>query len=105
MLGRANRYHHWEDMLRFKKSGISVYDFGGWYVGDTDQEKLRINDFKNKFGGQIVKNFNCNYCINIKGSLYLHLVKTYSGLMQLPLGYRLKDSLINPVNWLTKQNA
>lgn len=105
MLGRGNRYHHWEDIVRFKNLGISIYDFGGWYVGNTDQEKLGINEFKKKFGGEVVKTFSCNYGINMKGKLYLQLVKVYISLSQLPLGARLKRSLISPVNWLVKQTA
>ena len=30
-VGRANRLHHWLDMLRYKNAGIATYDFGGWY--------------------------------------------------------------------------
>ncbi|MHC0066590.1 hypothetical protein ACWATR_27330 [Nostoc sp. UIC 10890] len=85
ILGRANRYHHWQDIVRFKNLGISVYDFGGWYTGNTDQEKLGINQFKEKFGGEIVKNFNCINGITIKGKLYLHLLKIYMSLSQLSL--------------------
>lgn len=73
MLGRANRYHHWQDILRFKELGISVYDFGGWYAGNKDQEKININKFKEEFGGEIVRNFNCAQGITMKGKLYLRL--------------------------------
>jgi hypothetical protein len=48
-VGRANRALHWEDMRQFKASGITMYDFGGWYEGGTDQERLRINSFKGEF--------------------------------------------------------
>lgn len=73
MIGRVNRYHHWQDIVRFKNLGISVYDFGGWYAGNTDQEKLGINKFKEEFGGEFIKNFNCTYPISLKGKLYLQL--------------------------------
>ncbi|MDZ8079915.1 MAG: hypothetical protein RMX35_12550 [Nostoc sp. DcaGUA01] len=85
ILGRANRYHHWQDIVRFKNLGISTYDFGGWYRGSTDQEKLGINQFKEKFGGEVVKNFNCVYGITLKGKLYLRLLKIYMSLSQLSL--------------------
>lgn len=75
MIGRANRYHHWQDLVSFKNLGIAVYDFGGWYAGNTDQQKLGINQFKEKFGGEIVKNFNCIDGRTLKGRLYLHLRK------------------------------
>jgi hypothetical protein len=75
LLGRANRYHHWQDMLRFKDSGAKIYDFGGWYAGKTDQKKLGINKFKEKFGGEIVKNFNYKCGQTWKGMVYLGLQK------------------------------
>lgn len=75
MLGRANRYHHWQDILRFKNSGISIYDFGGWYAGNTDQKLLNINKFKEEFGGQIVKNFKSIHGITMKGKLCVGLYK------------------------------
>ncbi len=37
--------------------GFRVYDFGGWYAGSTDVEKLMINRFKEEFGGQKVLEF------------------------------------------------
>ncbi|BAZ27956.1 hypothetical protein NIES4074_03860 [Cylindrospermum sp. NIES-4074] len=77
MLGRANRYHYWQDMLRFKDLGIPIYDFGGWYAGNTDQKKLGINKFKEKFGGEVVKNFSQSYGRTIKGQLYLQLQKLF----------------------------
>ncbi|MGF1988224.1 MAG: hypothetical protein RMY62_010210 [Nostoc sp. ZfuVER08] len=85
ILGRANRYHHWQDIVRFKNLGIVTYDFGGWYTGNTDREKLGINQFKEKFGGEVVKNFNCVYGITLKGKLYLHLLNIYTRLPQLSL--------------------
>jgi FemAB family len=58
MVGRANRLLHHRDMLYFKANGCSAYDFGGWYDGSSDEEKLGINQFKEKFGG--VKNLSYN---------------------------------------------
>ena len=59
LLGRANRYHHWKDVLTFRAQGIQIYDFGGWYDGHSDPKRLSINKFKEGFGGQIVLNYNC----------------------------------------------
>jgi len=72
-VGRANRYHHWEDMLRFKSAGISTYDLGGWYEGNRDQERLRINKFKEQFGGEIVRNYICEQAPTLKGALFLRI--------------------------------
>ena len=79
MIGRGNRYHHWEDILTFKNLGIAIYDFGGWYAGNTDKQKLGINQFKEKFGGEIVRSFNCSYGRTFKGRAYLHLQKILQG--------------------------
>ncbi len=69
--GRANRLHHWRDMLRFKQEGILCYDFGGWYEGNSDMEKLRINQFKSEFGGTVVKNYNCNQIVTVKARILM----------------------------------
>jgi lipid II:glycine glycyltransferase (peptidoglycan interpeptide bridge formation enzyme) len=52
LVGRANRYLHWDDILYFKNMGLEYYDFGGWYGGQSDAEKLAINQFKESFGGE-----------------------------------------------------
>ncbi|KYC37083.1 hypothetical protein WA1_46470 [Scytonema hofmannii PCC 7110] len=79
IIGRANRYLHWQDILKFKSLGIAAYDLGGWYAGNTDQERLNINKFKEEFGGEIVKNFNQSYATTMKGKLYL-LARKMRGL-------------------------
>ncbi|HEX3320760.1 MAG TPA: hypothetical protein VHR84_08665 [Terriglobales bacterium] len=71
LIGRANRYHHWQDMLRFKASGITTYDFGGWYEGKENEERLRINQFKEEFGGRVVKSFNSVQPVTFRGRAYL----------------------------------
>jgi hypothetical protein len=75
LLGRANRYHHWQDILRFKDLGLLIYDFGGWYAGKTDQKLLNINKFKEEFGGQVVKQFKGFHGITLKGKLCVSLYK------------------------------
>jgi lipid II:glycine glycyltransferase (peptidoglycan interpeptide bridge formation enzyme) len=52
LIGRANRYLHWDDILYFKNLGLEYYDLGGWYGGRTDKEKIAINEFKESFGGE-----------------------------------------------------
>lgn len=57
MVGRANRFLHWEDTLYFKRmEGIHWYDFGGWYGGaatsQSYSEQLLIDQFKESFGGE-----------------------------------------------------
>lgn len=73
MIGRANRYLHWQDMLRYKDDGVAQYDVGGWYVGDSDQEKLHINQFKAEFGGHTETSYNCVQLVSAKARM-LNLV-------------------------------
>jgi len=40
-----------------KRKGIREYDLGGYYTGDRDKEKMRINTFKRHFGGQLVERY------------------------------------------------
>jgi hypothetical protein len=70
-IGRANRFQHWEDIKRFKSEGLAVYDFGGWYEGDSDQERLRINHFKEEFGGEITRNYICERALTLKAKVFL----------------------------------
>jgi hypothetical protein len=73
MIGRANRYHHWRDMLRFKSEGVALYDLGGWYAGDTDRENIRVCAFKEGFGGRIVRTYDFQQPATRKGKLALWL--------------------------------
>lgn len=72
-VGRANRYHHWQDILRLRATGVSLYDFGGWYQGNEDIQRLSINKFKEEFGGEVVKNYICERGITVKGKMFLRL--------------------------------
>jgi len=58
MMGRANRWLHWRDMCKLKDAGVAVYDWGGWYSGHDDQEKLQINAFKQSFGGTLTVGYS-----------------------------------------------
>jgi len=62
--GKAHRTLHWMDMMYFKENGIAKYDFGGWYNGDKDESLLHINQFKEQFGGERIKEFS--------GAIYHH---------------------------------
>lgn len=73
LVGRANRYHHWRDMMRFRAEGIALYDFGGWYEGDADPERLRINAFKEEFGGRVARTFSCQRALTMKARVLLAL--------------------------------
>lgn len=72
-VGRANRLLHWKDILQFKADGLEVYDFGGWYAGSEDEELLKINQFKESFGGVRVDQVNAALALSWRGWVYLRL--------------------------------
>jgi len=75
LIGRANRSLIWNDMLRYKKQGLKCFDFGGWYPGTTDQALLKINEFKRGFGGQVVREYQCEQILTLKGLLVLTIAR------------------------------
>jgi hypothetical protein len=82
MVSRAHRYLHWQDIQRFQRSGLSVYDLGGWYSGRTNQDLLRVNEFKEGFGGALVKTFNCVRPFTWTGALHLRFVSARERLFR-----------------------
>jgi hypothetical protein len=69
MIGRANRYLRWLDILRFREAGVKVFDFGGWYTGSGDA--VRTNAYKAEFCGNVVEQFSCQKALTWKGRLAL----------------------------------
>lgn len=55
LIGRMNRYLHWQDFMQFKKMGIVEYDWGG--INSID-EPNSIAQFKFAFGGHPVIRYN-----------------------------------------------
>jgi hypothetical protein len=98
MIGRANRYHRWRDILEFKSLGVLLYDLGGLYTSTTDRHLLNINDFKQELGGEVVKQFNWRYGLTLKGKLFLLLRK----LLVSPPSHEQMDSsnrvVIEPIS-------
>lgn len=70
-IGYANRFLYWSDILRFRNAGIRYFDFGGYYTGSEDEEKLRVNGFKAEFGGVVRNEFNCELPVTLKGRVAL----------------------------------
>lgn len=58
LVGRANRLLHFENLLRYKEMGLSIYDWGGIAKDSEDPVKLGINRFKEAFGGTEVCEFH-----------------------------------------------
>lgn len=68
LVGRANRYLHWRDMLYFKEQGYKIYDLGGLSTEVIDT----VSSFKRSFGGyQVTEYINIYKSITIKGKLAL----------------------------------
>jgi hypothetical protein len=57
VIGYANRYLHWRDMLLFRGKGYRTYDFGGYSRRKDDQAKQQINQFKAGFSKNIVDEY------------------------------------------------
>lgn len=55
LVGRANRWCHWKDMLRFRELGVRTYDLGGFAADTKDPTLEGINEFKLGFGGTAVR--------------------------------------------------
>lgn len=75
VIGRANRYLYWKDILRFKEAGIRIFDFGGYYTGNEDEERLRVNVFKAEFGGRVLHEFNCQQATSLKGRMAIWAIE------------------------------
>ena len=57
LIGKTKLLLNWDAINYAKRKGIREYDLGGYYTGDRDKEKMRINTFKRHFGGQLVERY------------------------------------------------
>src|SRR6266571_6910318 len=73
LVGRANRWLHWREMLRFKEVGIKRYDWGGLFEDESVPERAGINQFKKDFGGQRVRTYDCTVPVTFRGRIWLAL--------------------------------
>ena len=73
LVGRANRWLHWRDMLCFKEAGVQYYDWGGVFEDESTPERTGINHFKRMFGGQPVQSYECTVAANVRGRVWLAL--------------------------------
>ncbi len=71
LVGRANRWLHWKDMLRFKEMGIERYDWGGMFEDESTPERAGINNFKRDFGGRQERTYNGTVPVTVRGRVYL----------------------------------
>jgi hypothetical protein len=91
--GRGNRYLTWHNILRYKSEGLKFFDFGGWHLG-TDAEMLSINDFKRGFGGKVVREYQCEEILTLKGWVVLNAAR----LLEQAKSFRSNESepALNP---------
>lgn len=73
LVGRANRWLHWQDMLKFKAMGFARYDWGGLFADESTPERAGINRFKRDFGGEQIRVYECTAPANLRGRVYLPL--------------------------------
>jgi hypothetical protein len=72
---RASCFLLWKTMLRLKEQGVRYFDFGGWYPGTDDIQLLGANAFKKSLGGQIVREFECEKIVTLKGWLIITVAR------------------------------
>jgi hypothetical protein len=71
LVGRANRWLHWKDLLQFQTLGMQRYDWGGLFGDESTPERAGINNFKKSFGGQPVRSFDCTLPLSLRGRVLL----------------------------------
>ena len=76
IIGFANRFLHYKDMLFFAEQGYKTYDLGGYAYNSTDHKRQAINKFKDSFGGKLVyePEFK-SYPYFLAEKIYLHFKK------------------------------
>ncbi len=79
-ISRANCFIHWNNFLAYREQGIPYFDFGGWHVGKTDIRLLGINAFKKSLGGRVVREYECQQPITVKGRVLLAAAQILSRL-------------------------
>ncbi|AWO93178.2 MULTISPECIES: GNAT family N-acetyltransferase [Bradyrhizobium] len=86
LIGRANRLLHWLEMQHFRGAGATLYDFGGWYAGHDDEDLLRINRFKEGFGGTVRQEAQGVRALTLLGRAYLWARPLRAWLGRVPTG-------------------
>jgi hypothetical protein len=73
LTGRANRWLHWQELLRFREMGLARYDWGGIFEDESTSERAGINAFKKSFGGEQAQSWDCTVAASLKGRAWLPL--------------------------------
>jgi lipid II:glycine glycyltransferase (peptidoglycan interpeptide bridge formation enzyme) len=80
LVGRANRWLHWREMLQFKEMGLKRYDWGGLFEDESAPERAGVNNFKKDFGGRQERTYDCTVPVTVKGRVYLPLREAWRRL-------------------------
>lgn len=78
IVGIANRYLHYADMLYFKEKGLKIYDWGGAGRGE---DVLNITKFKESFGGTPETNYEYEEVRGIKAHIFKFVVNALDDVM------------------------
>jgi len=92
LVGRANRWLHWREMLRFKEMGITRYDWGGLFEDETVPGNAGINNFKRDFGGREVRTYDCTLPVTVRGRVWLALRDAWRARKRQPPAMPLQES-------------
>jgi hypothetical protein len=80
VIARANRWHHWRDMLAFKALGYERFCWGGMFEDESAPERANINNFKREFGGRLERNYNCTFPVTLRGRAAMAALRVVTAL-------------------------
>ena len=78
LIGMANRYLHYMDMLHFKDKGLKIYDWGGAGRGE---DVINITEFKESFGGTAEKSYDYEEVRGIKAHVFKFVVAALDDIL------------------------
>ena len=78
LIGMANRYLHFQEMLYFKEKGLTAYDWGG---AGKDKDVINITEFKESFGGEAATFYDFEEVRGLKAKLFKLLVEVADDVM------------------------
>jgi lipid II:glycine glycyltransferase (peptidoglycan interpeptide bridge formation enzyme) len=84
LVGRANRWLHWQDMLRLQEAGMRRYDWGGLFEDESVPGHAGVNAFKEGFGGRRETTYDCTVPITLVGRIWLPLRDAWHGSRSKP---------------------
>lgn len=87
-INRAHTLGYWKIILFMKERGLRQFDFGGWYAGKTDIALLGINAFKEGFGGQVVREYDCCQVRTVRGWVVLRVAALLDHAKRLAARFR-----------------